>query len=158
MKGMFTFAICGVLLTGIAAVAYADIKRYTYTYDIAEVEWQLLNWTAAWRNTTTPAGPFTLDRMAYSREARQISVYLKGDTSLDTQDNLDKSISQLVSLFSERFRPNFDPAKDMVVYYDLRSAEDKDNPAYIEYRNGAFSRGKENPAASDFPLKVTVPY
>ncbi|MFH0763161.1 MAG: hypothetical protein V1925_04665 [Candidatus Omnitrophota bacterium] len=141
-------------LLSFTSTAGANLKRYTQSYDIAEVEWQLLNWTAAWRNTTTPAKPFILERMEYSRQTRKISIYLKGEASMDTQDNLDKSIEGIVSLFAGRFPPDFDQATDITVYYELESEEEGQKPVYIEYNNSSFSRQKsESPS-----VKVKVPY
>ncbi|MBC8436646.1 MAG: hypothetical protein H8D90_01995 [Candidatus Omnitrophica bacterium] len=137
--------------------AQANLKRYTYSYDIAEIEWQLLNWTAAWRGTTTPAKPFILDRMEYDRGTRKVSIYLKGDTDLDTQQNLNKSIEGIVSLFSKRFPPDFDQTTDIVVYYELKSAQDGRDSVYINYENGVFSRGKPQDSSSS-AVRVKVPY
>ncbi|MDI6605613.1 MAG: hypothetical protein QME65_00475 [Candidatus Omnitrophota bacterium] len=137
--------------------ALGNLKRYTYTYDIAEIEWQLLNWTAAWCGTTTPADPFILERMEYYRTTRKVSIYLKGDPELATQDNLDKSIAGIVSLFSRRFSPDFDQGTDMAVYYELKSDKDKQNSAYIEYKNGSFSRQKSEDSSGP-AVKVKTPY
>lgn len=152
------FAVGCLYFMHFSDTAQARLKRYTYSYDIAEIEWQLLNWTAAWRGTTTPADPFTLERMEYSRKDWKVYIYLTGDTSLDTQANLDKSIEGIVSLFSRRFPPEFDQKTDIVVYYELKSREGGGGPVSITYSNGAFSRGKSAPGSSGPSVRVTVPY
>lgn len=151
------FIIGCFYLANFTDTAQAKLKRYTYSYDIAEIEWQLLNWTAAWRGTTTPADPFILERMEYDRKTLKVYIYLRGDTNLDTQQNLDKSIEGIASVFSRRFPPDFDQVTDIVVYYELKSAQDGRGPVYINYKNGTFSRGKPQDSSSS-AVRITVPY
>jgi hypothetical protein len=179
---VLVFAIGCFCLAYFIDTAQANLKRYTYSYDIAEIEWQLLNWTAAWRGTAFPAAPFILDRMEYDRITRKISIYLKGDPDLAAQDNLDKSIAGIVSLFSRRFPPDFDQATDIAVYYELtdvsgnngyvppdeqavsinnrnvsKSEKDGQNSVYIEYKDGAFSRQRSEDSSGP-AVKAKIPY
>ncbi len=123
--------------------AEARLKRYTYPYDIAEIEWQFLNWTAAWRGTTALADPFTLDRLVYDRQTRKANIYLSGKDTDAAQANLDKSIKEIISLFSKRFSPDFDANTDLVVHYMLKS-EDAKKITYIKYEDSSFTTKKLN--------------
>jgi len=107
----------------------ADISRYTYPYDISQLEWQLLNWTAAWRGTITPADPYILERMEYNRTERKIYLYVKG-TSF-AQEDLNSSIKNITDTFQKTFL-QFAPETDLVV--DYRSGKD----TVMEYRDGNF--------------------
>ncbi len=123
--------------------ARARVDGYTYPYDISQIEWQLLNWTSAWRGTTTPADPFTLERMEYDRNTRKVLIYLTGKTDAATDENLKKSTDGINSLFQKRF-PNFNLETDAYVYYKLSS--DKDQAiSYKEYKDGAFTDQQSPP-------------
>jgi hypothetical protein len=123
--------------------AQARVDGYTYPYDISQIEWQLLNWTSAWRGTITPADPFTLDRMEYDRNTKKVLIYLTGKTDTATDENLKKSIDGIVSLFQKRF-PNFNLDSDAYVYYKLTSDKDQ-NVSYKEYKNGTFTDQQSPP-------------
>jgi hypothetical protein len=118
-------------------VSTASITGYTYPLDISQLEWQLLNWTAAWRQTTTPADPFILDRMEYNRKTEKIHIYLNGKAEDATDENLKKSITKIASVFTERF-PKVKIEEDFVVHYNLVSSSDQ-KATEIEYSQGNFS-------------------
>ncbi len=125
------------------ANAQARVDGYTYPYDISQIEWQLLNWTSAWRGTTTPADPFTLERMEYDRSTKKVLIYLTGKTDTATEENLKKSIDGITALFKPRFS-NFNLDTDAYVYYKLKSA-DGQSTSYKEYKNGAFADQQSSP-------------
>lgn len=117
--------------------AQAKLKGYTYPYDISQIEWVILNWTAAYRGTTTPTDPFTLDKIQYDRKMRKVVVYANGQAAQATDENLKKSVDGILKLFVPRF-PNFDASTDLFVYYTLKQ-EDKPDLKYKEYKGGSFS-------------------
>jgi len=135
------YIIAALLIFIFCGSAEARLKRYTYSYDIAEIEWQFLNWTAAWRGTTALAEPFILDRLVYDRTTKKANVYLSGKESDGAQVNLDKSKNQIISLFGRRFSPEFDANTDLVVHYLLKS-EDAKKITYIKYEDGSFTTKK----------------
>ena len=119
----------------------AAVKNYTYPYDISQMEWQLLNWTSAWRQTTNPANPFTLERMEYDRSAKKVNIYLSGDSGLAKDEFLKKGMDGIADLFRGRF-PEVDAVKDLLVHITLRSAQD-DKSIIIEYKDGNFANQTE---------------
>lgn len=143
------FALFIALLLSFSTTAQARLTAYTYPYDISEIEWQILNWTAAWRGTTTPAEPFILERMEYDRKEKKANIYLTGRPEQASDDNLNKTITGITSLFHQRF-PNFEPESDLIVHYNLKS-EKGEKTLYIEYNQGAFS--KQEPVSNE-PAKT----
>ena len=134
--------------------AQANLKGYTYPYDISQIEWQVLNWTAAWRGTTTPADPFTLDRIEYNRNERKVIVYLNGNLDDASDENLKKSIDSINSLFQQRFT-NFDIITDALVYYKLKDKDQK--ISYKEYKNGTFTDRQSPPEEPVFTQPTMMP-
>lgn len=126
-----------VLLSGLVGIAQAKINKYTYPYDISEIEWQILNWGADWRGTTTLADPFVLDKIDYDRKDRKVIIYLSGKSEQGTNELLKKSIDGIEEKFKERF-PGFEAKSDLIVYYNLRSEKDPKN-SYFTYSKGDFS-------------------
>ncbi len=120
----------------------ARIRQYINPYDISQMEWQLLNWTAAWRGTTTPSFPFTLERMEYDRPSLKVIIYLQGKSELAVDENLRKSIDSISSLFSQKF-PEFNVKEDLIVYYSIISSQG-DKTVTIKYENGSFIKGGDN--------------
>jgi hypothetical protein len=120
----------------IARPAQAVLSKYTYSYDISQLEWQILNWTSAYRGTLTPGDPFTLERIEYNRKSSKVTVYLTGMPDLATDENLNKSLSGITNLFSRRF-PGFDPATDLIINYKLMP-DSGTEAVYKEYREGVF--------------------
>lgn len=120
----------------------ARIRQYINPYDISQMEWQLLNWTAAWRGTTTPAYPFTLERMEYDRAKQKVVIYLQGKSELATDENLHKSIDTITSSFNQKF-PEFNAKEDLAAYYSLTSSEG-DKIACIKYENDSFIKEGNN--------------
>ncbi len=51
------FIFSAILFFGSAVNSYAVLGDYVRSYDISWLEWQILNWTTAFRGTTTPAEP-----------------------------------------------------------------------------------------------------
>lgn len=144
MRSNLRLSLLFVLLSlGLVVSAQARVDGYTYPYDISQIEWQLLNWTSAWRGTTTPADPFTLERMEYDRNTKKVLIYLTGKIDDASEDNLKKSIDGIVSVFQKRF-PNFNLDNDAYVYYKLGSDKDQ-NILYKEYNNGTFSDQQSPP-------------
>lgn len=140
---LFIFLILVIFVGG---VSFASITGYTYPLDISQLEWQLLNWTSAWRDTLTPADPFTLERMEYDRKAEKIHIYLRGKSEDATDDNLKKSLQGITSIFSDRF-PKVKIEEDLVIHYSLTSdAEPKS--VKLEYKNGNFITLNENASVS----------
>ena len=121
----------------IATPAQAVLSRYTYTYDISQLEWQILNWTSAYRGTLTPGDPFTLERIEYDRKPAKVIVYLTGTPDIASEDNLNKSLKGITSLFAQRF-PGFDPETDLIIYYKLSSGDGQE-ASYKQYSAGDFS-------------------
>ena len=70
-----------------------------------------------------------------------------------------KAYQQAMAFFkiSKRFPPDFDQTTDIVVYYELKSAQDGRDSVYINYENGVFSRGKPQDSSSS-AVRVKVPY
>lgn len=132
------FTLLSVLLLSFNRSAQAKITAYTYPYDISQIEWQVLNWTTAWRGTTTPAEPFILERMEYDRKEKKVNIYLSGRPEQATDDNLNKSINGITSLFHQHFS-KFEPQSDLIVHYELKSEKDE-KTLYIKYNEGAFSK------------------
>ncbi|MDD5355877.1 MAG: hypothetical protein PHY56_05035 [Candidatus Omnitrophica bacterium] len=128
--------------------AQASLKGYTYPYDISYIEWQSLNWTAAFRDTATPAAPFILERIEYNRDERKVIVYLRGALEDASDENLKKSIDGIVSLFHPRF-PNFDPLTDLSVQYKLKDNEE--NTSYKAYNDGVFNNQQFPPEEPKSP-------
>lgn len=126
-----------------ASGAEAKLKKYKYIQETSKLDWQLLNWTAAWRGTTRPASPFILERMEYDHALSKIAIYVNGKTDQATDDNLNNSISGIVSLLQERF-PDFEVKNDLIVYYEIKSDKDPKS-SYIEYNNGDFNRNSLGP-------------
>lgn len=135
--------ISGLLFFIFIGSAEAGFRRYTYSYDISEIEWQFLNWTAAWRGTTILADPFTLDRMAYDRKTKKANIYLSGKDKDASEINLNRSLEQIISLFNNHFPPEFDAKTDLVIHYILKS-DDAQKITYIKYEDGSFSTKKLN--------------
>ncbi|TRZ93983.1 hypothetical protein D4R78_07165 [bacterium] len=127
-------SLCGLLVVFLLLIplvgVWANLAQYTYSYDISQIEWQLLNWTVAWRGTTTPAAPFILERMDFDRRERIIKIYVNGLANQASEDNLKESIDKINANISQRFS-EFDPKSDLVVYYSLGAAS-------YEYINGGF--------------------
>ena len=119
-----------------ASEAWAKLRNYTYPYDISQIEWEILNWTAAYRGTTKPADPFILDRMQYDRKIRKVLVYLFGKPDQATDENLNKSVDGITKLVQQRLS-KFDPVTDLYVYYTLKEENKPDK--YKEYRDGSFT-------------------
>ncbi len=120
----------------------ARIRQYINPYDISQMEWQLLNWTAAWRGTTTSSYPFTLERMEYDRVKLKVVIYLQGKSELAADENLRKSIDGISFLFNQKF-PEFNAKEDLIVYYSFASSEgNKTVP--IKYENGSFIKEDSN--------------
>lgn len=132
----------------LAPCAQAKLNRFTYPYDISQLEWQLLNWTAAWRGTATPGGPFTLERMEYQRKERKVHIYLTGNTELGTEANFKKAIENITSTFKGSF-PDFEPQEDLTAHFNLAS-EKENKSSYLEYNNGSFSN-EEKPLVQPSP-------
>jgi len=128
--------------------AQAKLNRFTYPYDISQLEWQLLNWTAAWRGTTKPADPFTLERMEYQRKERKVHIYLTGKTELGREENYKKAIEKITLTFQESFS-DFEPQEDLMVHFNLTSETDNKS-SYLEYNNGSFSN-EEKPLVQPSP-------
>lgn len=124
------FGLSVLLILSFASSASANLSRYMYLYDISMLEWQLLNWAAAWHGTTTPADPFVLERMEYDRKERKINIYLSGAPDKKTDDNLKKSIDNISSNIQQRF-PEFDPKSDLIAHYSFGSFA-------CEYKDGTF--------------------
>jgi len=129
----------------IASPAHAVLSKYTYTYDISQLEWQILNWTSAYRGTLTPGDPFNLERIEYNRKNAKVIVYLTGMLDLSSEDNLNKSLDGVSSLFAQRF-PGFDPKTDLIIYYKLLPLTGQD-AVYKEYNAGEFNDRKSAPDA-----------
>ncbi len=136
-----------ILLLGIISPALAKLENYTYPYDISQIEWQVLNWTAAWKGTTTPADPFILDRIEYDRKTVKVSVYLKGKSEDNTEDNLKKSLDGITKAFTGRLA-QFDPETDLIIHYTITSPDDPNKTYQVEYRNGSFGSPEEIESAS----------
>ncbi len=120
-----------MLFTGVSGNALANLSSYSYPYDISQLEWQLLNWTTAWRGTATPVSPFILERMECDRKGWKVIIYVNGMFSQATDENLKGSIDNITSTFKNRF-PEFDPKTDLTVYYNLGSST-------MVYKDGNFS-------------------
>ncbi len=116
--------------------AQAVIKDYTYPYDISQIEWQLLNWTSAWRQTTRGTDPFTLDRMEYDRTTRKVNIYLSGSAELASEGNLQKGMDTIAKLFIERFK-KIDPEAELLLHITLLDKDNKET--IIEYKDGLFT-------------------
>lgn len=131
------------------SIGEANIRNHMYTYDISQLDWQLLNWTSAWRGTTRLAEPFILDRMEFDRQDRKIIVYLDGTLEQATEENLKKSIQNITEVFRTKF-PTFEPKEDLIVYYTLKSQDG--NKVYKQYITGASVdkslQQKEKPSGS----------
>jgi hypothetical protein len=117
--------------------AQAKLKGYTYPYDISQVEWEILNWTAAYRGTVTYTAPFVLERMQYDRNTAKIVVYVTGQSAQASDENLKKSIDNLTKLFSQRLS-KFEAPADLVVYYKLKQTGAA-GMKYKIYEDGSFS-------------------
>lgn len=138
MKNYILLFWAGLFLS-ITVSADARLRKYINPYDISEIEWQVLNWTAAWRGTTTPAEPFILERIEYERTDVKVHIYLQGRHPQNTQENLDKSIAGIGALFTARF-PEFEAGKDLVVSYKIIPADGSGESYKIKYDNGVFRR------------------
>jgi len=127
----------------IASPAHAVLSKYTYTYDISQLEWQILNWTSAYRGSLTPGDPFTLERIEYNRKTAKVIVYLSGMLDLSSEDNLNKSLGGVTRLFAQRF-PGFDSKTDLIIYYKLLPLTGQD-AVYKEYSAGEFNDRQSAP-------------
>ncbi len=137
MKGGFKLlTLMAFIFLNLMSPAKAELAKYVYPYDISELDWQLLKWTAAWHDTKTPCAPFTLDYLEYNRKQRTIEVYLKGLIQEGTPENLKESMKTVATFISSRFS-YFKPEKDLIIHYAL-SSEDKSKSIYIEYKEGNF--------------------
>ena len=125
--------------------ALATVKGYTYPYDISQIEWQILNWTAAYRDTTTPGDPFILERIEYDRPTRKVMIYLRGSVELASDENLQKSLNGCAGLFKQRFT-DITPEGDFYISYKLTSSDGQNNLTYKEYKQGSFSDVQPLPA------------
>lgn len=142
---VLSFVFCFVLVSDAQAV----MRDYTYPYDISQIEWQLLNWTAAWRNSTQGTNPYTLERMEYDRSALKVHIYLSGPGELASEENLQKGMDTIAKLFTGRFK-KIDPEKEILLHISLL---DKDNkPISIEYKNGLYTNLTTN---TDYRWKKT---
>ena len=103
-----------------------------------------MNWTAAYRGTTTPGDPFILERIEYDRNARKVRIYLKGGVNLASEDNLKKSLDSCATLFKQSFT-DFDPSGDLYISYKL-SSSDGQSITYKEYQEGSFNDALASPA------------
>jgi len=121
----------------------AKLKRYKVVQEMSKIDWQLMNWTAAWRGTTKPASPFILERMEYDYAINKITIYLNGKAEQATDDSLNSSISGIITLLQERF-PEFEADKELLVYYEIKSDKDPAS-SYIEYNEGSFNRNSSGP-------------
>jgi hypothetical protein len=148
MKNKFAvfFIFSAILFFGFSVNTYAALGDYLRSYDISWLEWQILNWTTAFRGTTTPAGPFILERIEYDRKSRLINIHVSGSAESATEDNLKESIDGITALFHEKF-PKFDPKADLTVYYKLESEADKQAVSMV-YSNGSFGSKEIKPAKS----------
>lgn len=146
MRSAFVIFIAGLLFWSGVPSAEAKLRKATYIQEISKIDWQLLNWTAAWRGTKKPADPFILERMEYDRDARQVEVYLNGDPKEATDENLQKSISGITAVLQDEF-PDFEPRDDLIVHYSLKSEEDN-KTLNITYKDGTFSRPDATSSAS----------
>jgi hypothetical protein len=149
MKLNLKFLLLACFLFIFVTNAHASLKGYTYPYDISQIEWQILNWTAAFRGSTTPGEPFTLERMEYDRSARKVMIYLKGSVEFASEDNLKKSVDGCALLFKQRF-PDFDQVGDLYISYKL-SSPDSQEVTYKEYQEGSFSDGQSAPTSTGAP-------
>ena len=143
MKLNLGFVLLFCFLFFFAANAQASLNGYTYSYDISQIEWQILNWVASFRDTNTPGDPFSLERMEYNRNEKKVMIYLKGSVNLASDDNMKKSLNGCTALLTQRF-PNFDPTRDMYIYYKLFSPDGK-NVTYKEYKEGLFNDAQAAP-------------
>jgi len=131
-----------IMLLCFTGNALANLNRYSYPYDISQLEWQLLNWTTAWRGTATPASPFILERMECDRKGWKVTLYVNGMFSQATDESLKTSIDNITSTFKNRF-PEFDPKTDLTVYYNLGSST-------MVYKDGNFSNVNKSSQESAF--------
>lgn len=143
--GIIVFTI--ILLLGSYGLSSAKLNNYVYPYDISEIEWKVLNWTAAWKGTTTPADPFILDRMEYSRKDYKINVYVKGKSEDDTEDNRNKSIEGITKTLKDNLA-QFDPKTDLTVHYTISQSDDPTKTYELTYDNGSFDSSSIAPSAS----------
>jgi len=120
--------------------SYARLEKYIRIYEISELEWQLLSWTTAWRDTKAMFDPFVLERMEYNRGRKKVEVYLKGPEEEAAEENLNKSLLGVTSQLKGRF-PELDVKTELVIYYDLTSG-DGSKTSRIEYRDGEFHSEK----------------
>lgn len=112
IKSLLILFLLSVLFGGAVS---ADLSDYTYPYEISRLDWFLLNWTAAYRGTTIITEPFTLERMEYDRTQRQVIVYVRTPSGQGTEEDRQRAITNISTFFRKTF-PEFDAAKDMVLY------------------------------------------
>jgi len=148
-------SLTAVLFLGFLTVAEAKMRKYSYPYDISQLEWQLLNWTSAWRGTTNLTDPFTLDRLECDRNGWIVNVYVSGDSDLGTEDNLQKSINNITEVFQNRFK-DFVAETDLIVHYNLVSKDGV--KVYKEYFAGAFSEGHQASEEARSKMEATTSY
>jgi len=129
----------------IISPAQAVLSKYTYSYDISQIEWQILNWTSAYRGTLTPGDPFTLERIEYNRKTSKVFIYLTGTLATASDENLNKSVDGCTALFKQRF-PGFDATTDLTIFYKFSPAAGQDL-VYKEYSNGVFADRQSAPEA-----------
>ena len=145
-------SLIAVLFLGFLTVAEAKMRNYSYPYDISQLEWQLLNWTAAWRGTTILTDPFTLDRLECDRDGWIVNVYVTGNSMLGIVDNLQKSVDNITKVFQEKFK-EFVPETDLIVHYNLQSFDG--TKVYKQYVGGSFKEGEETSEEST-KLKIKM--
>lgn len=145
IKTVFLVLVLSLISSG---PVLAKLSTYTYPYDISEIEWKVLNWTAAWKGTTNPGDPFILDRIEYDRKTKKIVVYLTGKNKDDTEDNLKKSADKtgktIKGLLAE-----FDMNTDLIINYTISSSDDPNKTYEISYENGAFDKAGSGLVGSD---------
>ena len=148
-----------VFILGIFCAGQAKMRDYSYPYDISQLEWQLLNWTAAWRGTASLTEPFILDRLECDRNGWIVNVYVTGSAEQATDENLKKSVDKITKTFQGKFS-EFVPETDLIVHYDLQAMDG--TKAYKEYGAGSFKDGQsqteENDMVTSMKIKAATSY
>ncbi len=147
MRVSLKFTLLSLILLScfLISPAQAVLNKYTYSYDISQIEWQILNWTSAYRDTLTPGDPFTLERIEYNRKTLKVIIYLTGTLDKASQDNLNKSLLGCTTLFKQRFS-GFDATTDLIIFYKFLPPEGQ-GLVYKEYSNGVFTDRQSAPEA-----------
>jgi len=150
-----TAVVClmAVFCLSLLSIAEAKMRNYTYPYDISQLEWQLLNWTAAWRGTTSLTDPFVLDRLECDRNGWIVNVYVTGSADMATDENLKKSIDNITKTFQEKFA-EFVPETDLIVHYDLRLPDG--SKIYKEYSAGSSNEGQSPSEEAEAKTKMKI--